>query len=179
MSVHRCCCVSPGAWNFKTDPPKPLKLIYDDGKTQLLEKLQQIRSVSEDASSLLTATSKPEVVMRQSPLFDHMKDDYDDMGNVEEVAKHCPFIGHTLATVSIWWATTHAHDGGALRDTTEPSKTIHRLCEKNEFYDREETEAELSRCRQAAHCARSARIVASTFMRNWKRLNAARARTLL
>ena len=137
-----------GTWNFKTDPPKPVKLIYDDGKTHSVEKLQQILApYQKTASSLLTATSKPEVVMRQSPLFDHMKDDYDDMGkkpeyslaDIEEVAKHCPFIGHTLATGGVDLVGNDAwHTMAALSCyTTEPSKTIHRLCEKNEFYDRE------------------------------------------
>jgi hypothetical protein len=94
----------PGTLNYKTDPPSPVTFLYHDGPVYLFETIQdklmpfvtQLREYSKQAE---------EKRLQQSKLL--ADEDYDDLGggigggaqprNIDQVAKVCPFIRHTLA----------------------------------------------------------------------------------
>jgi hypothetical protein len=142
----------PGTLNFKTNPPKPVKLIYDDGDTCSVEHLTQILT-------RFKSNSRSKSRSRATP------DDGDDFdakdlmrgvneyppADIDEVAKHCPAIAHTLATGGLDLTSEpqwHAHAALSCH-CIEPSKTLHRLTKKNQYYSREGAEDKLRIAQEA------------------------------
>jgi hypothetical protein len=69
---------------------------------------------------------------------------------IDQVAEQCPFINETLANGgSNLDNEPQWHDMAALAcHCVDPSATIHRLCEKNQYYDRDDTEKKLKQAQQ-------------------------------
>ena len=153
----------PGTWNFKGGPGvegKPVLLHYVantdidiEAMREALGAYKAVTPVSNRATpALLTG---PQITSQGFDLSEN-KDLSGGVGeyppaNIDDVAKLCPFIKHTLATGGTdLVGEPQWHLAAALAcHCDDPSKTVHRLCEKNAFYDRDKTEEKLGIAQRA------------------------------
>jgi Virulence-associated protein E len=132
-------------------------LAYDDGETYTVEALQQAlepywgKAARGGRSGGNTQGSKSRVKSEGSNdyLSGGMKREYPP-ANIDEVAKDCPFVADTLAAGGANLVDDHQwHAVVALScHCGDPSKTVHRLCEKNQHYDYDGCEAKLMTAQQ-------------------------------
>ena len=176
----------PGTENFKTDPPLPVTLAYDDGETYTVEALQQAlepywgKGARGGRAGGSTHGSKPGSKSGgiNDDLSGGMKRAYPP-ANIDEVAKHCPFVADTLAAGGKNLVDDHQwHAVVALScHCDDPSKTAHRLCEKNQHYDYDGCEAKLMEAQNSGtHTHASGRRSANTSS-GWARPSARLVRT--
>ena len=153
----------PGTWNFKNATPDgevqatPVVLHYIGTDHIDIETMKQALSEYKPVvAPRVTPQSKLRVVggtdMHGLPL-----DELDDMTggmkgahrpprSIDDVVKHCPFLGNTLeAGGANLVGEKQWHLAVALSCHCEnSSETVHRLCEKSPYYNRDETEQKLA-----------------------------------
>lgn len=145
----------PGTWNFKGGPGtegKPVTLMHlsdkniplDEFKAPLI-KYKNVTVLHPNRNS--QSGGKKSV---NSALTGGMGKRYSQVG-IDNVAAFCPFIAHTLETGGAdLVGEPEWHQMAALAcHTDDPSKTVHRLCEKNKFYDKDATEQKLADAQHA------------------------------
>ena len=139
----------PETWNFKyatqdgSVPPTPVTLMHCDTEHIPLADMQKAlsRFKAATASTRGAQQSKPGL---NDDLSGGMEREYPPT-NIDEVAKHCPFVRETLEQGGANLVDDPQwHLAAALScHCDDPSKTVHRLCEKGPQYSFEGTEEKL------------------------------------
>jgi hypothetical protein len=150
-----------GTWNFKhaddNTPATDVTLEYCGNDhidiDHMRDRLSQFKSV-------VTHESKPKIgggvdahglaLDENDDLTGGMKRDYVPV-TIEDTAKYCPFIKNTLEVGGTnLVGEPQWHDVLALAcHTTNPSEAAHRLSEKNQYYNYDDTEQKLATAQQA------------------------------
>ena len=128
----------PGTLNFKTNPPSPVELVHAGDEVDI----NVIRAVLAKFPVVLITPKSNKVTVNA------------DLGSgpkqyrhptIEQVAGFCPFIAETLELGGTNLADEPQwHDMMAVAcHCVDPSPTAHRLCEKNQYYNRDDTEKKL------------------------------------
>ena len=137
----------PGTWNFKGASAdvaaKPVTLMHNAKVDVDIDEMRNALAKFKSTPTLRVVggtTSKPSVnddLIGDSPKYPPV--------NIDAVALECPFIKHTLESGGAdlvgepqWHLVT-----ALACHTDDPSKTVHRLCEKNQYYDHDATEEKL------------------------------------
>ena len=137
----------PGTWNFKGGPGadgKPVDLMLCDQRDVDIDEMRDALSKFKTVPNLRVVSSTPQ---SRPSVNDALIGDEPKYApsNIDEVAKECPFIAHTLETGGAdlvgepqWHLVT-----ALACHTDSPSETVHRLCEKNQYYTHDATEEKL------------------------------------
>jgi hypothetical protein len=137
----------PGTSNFKTEPPKPVKLVYDDGEVYSVEDLRRALQPYWGKKEGYSKGKGPNLnedltggVQREARLRD-----------IDQVAKGCPLIrdalsdgGASLTGEAQWWDMLRI-----ASHCSDPETTAQRLCQGSQWYDPEDTLLKLAETQKA------------------------------
>jgi hypothetical protein len=127
----------PDTSNYKHNPAQPVNLIHAGVEIDI--------DVMRRALSRFARMPPRNVFKRETVNDDLRAGATFQLATIDQVAEHCPFIKETLDNGgSNLDNEPQWHDMAALScHVVDPSPTMHRFCEKNQYYNHDDTEKKL------------------------------------
>jgi Domain of unknown function (DUF927) len=128
----------PDTKNFKTDPPSPVTMRLPLGKEVDVDVMRAALAPFAFIAPKSNPKSSPNDDLRTGTQYRRV--------TIDQAAECCPFIKETLDSGGAnlvdepqWHAMT-----ALACHVIDPSPTIHKLCEKNQYYNHDDTEKKLA-----------------------------------